>query len=64
MATDSAVFGGSTLVVVIGLVIMLYGVTLNAGESMNVPMGVGGIIALAAVAVMALRVARLEPAEE
>lgn len=39
----------SVVGVVVGQAIMLYGVYLTSGETMNAPMVIGGLIALAAV---------------
>ena len=49
MVNESAAFGLSLAGIVVGLVIMLYGVFLTAGQSMNTLMMVGGVIVLGAI---------------
>lgn len=60
MVNDSVGFGALLVGVAIGLVIMIYGVTLTAGQSVNAPTIVGGAISLGAVFLMTLRIFRLE----
>jgi hypothetical protein len=52
MVDDSVMFGASLVGLFVGLAVMLYGVTLTAGQSMNTPMIVGGLIVLGAVGAM------------
>ena len=51
MVNESATFTGATVVLVVGLVVMLYGVSLNAGQALNAPMLAGGVIVLVAVGI-------------
>ena len=49
MVNESAAFGLSLVGIVVGLAIMLYGVMLTAGQSMNTLMMVGGFVVLGAI---------------
>ncbi|PSQ48995.1 hypothetical protein BRD15_04410 [Halobacteriales archaeon SW_6_65_15] len=49
MATESITFGLSTLVTVVGLLIMLYGVKLTDGLAVSTPMIIGGVVVLGAI---------------
>ncbi|PSP54447.1 hypothetical protein BRC82_09655 [Halobacteriales archaeon QS_1_67_19] len=49
MVRESTAFGLSTLVIVVGLAIMLYGIKLTAGIETNSLMLIGGGVVLAAV---------------
>lgn len=65
MGTGSSTFGLAVALLVGGLLVMLYGVTLNAGESLNTPMLAGGAIVVVAVGVLTYGVMSLEgPATE
>lgn len=48
----SPVYILAVLGVVVGQAIMLYGVFLTSGETMNTPMAVGGVIVLLAVGLL------------
>lgn len=48
----SPVYILAVLGVVVGQAIMLYGVFLTSGETMNIPMAVGGVIVLVAVGLL------------
>lgn len=50
MVDESMTFGLSIAGTVLGLAVMLYGVSLTSGESLTVPTIVGGAIVLAAIA--------------
>lgn len=52
MVDDSVTFGASLVGLFVGLAVMLYGVTLTAGMSMNTPMILGGLIVLGAIGAM------------
>ena len=60
MVNESAAFGLSTLINVVGLVILLYGVKLTAGESLHTFMIVGGAIVLVAIAIHTGALMRLD----
>jgi hypothetical protein len=49
MANESVTFGLSTLVTVLGLVIMLYGVSLTAGMELTPYTILGGVVVLGAI---------------
>ena len=57
---ERTAFGLGTVGVVVGLLILLWGVSLNSGQALNTPQLAGGIVALAAVGLMTLKVWRLE----
>ena len=59
MANDGAVYGLLVLGVTLGLVLVVWGMNLTAGQSMNAPAIIGGVISLAWVGVMVLKVGRL-----
>lgn len=46
MVSDTVIFGLSTAGIAIGLVVMLYGVSLNSGQSLNTLITVGGLVIL------------------
>lgn len=60
MVNERTAFGVSTVGVTVGLLILLWGVSLNSGMALNTPMIAGGVVALAAVGVMTALVWRLE----
>jgi len=47
MASESTTFGFATALTIIGLAIMLYGVTLNSGQAPNAVVAVGGVVVVA-----------------
>jgi hypothetical protein len=51
MANESTAFGFSTLTTVVGLLIMLYGVSLTSGEELTTFTIAGGIIVLVAISI-------------
>lgn len=59
MANDAITYGILVIGVIVGLVLLVYGMSLTAGKAMNLPAIVGGVLALGAVGVMVLKVARL-----
>jgi uncharacterized protein YjlB len=60
MASDSSVFGLAVLGVVVGLAVLLFG----AEEGDNTIVSAGGVVVLAAVGLMTLRLSRMDaPAE-
>lgn len=46
---ETATFWLATLGTVLGLVILLYGVSLNSGAALNTPILAGGVVMIAAV---------------
>ena len=60
MVNESAAFALSTLINVVGLVILLYGVKLTAGESLHSLMVVGGAVVLVAMALHTGALMRLD----
>ena len=63
MVNESATFVGATVVLVVGLVVMLYGVSLNAGQALNTPMLVGGVVVLVGVGIHTAGVMALDEPE-
>jgi hypothetical protein len=49
MVDESMTFGLGLVGVVLGLAVMLYGVSLTSGESLTTPTAVGGAIVLLAI---------------
>lgn len=64
MANETRTFGAATVLTVVGLAVMLYGVTLNNGLAFNGPMLAGGGVVAVAILLLVFGVARLEPAHE
>lgn len=62
MATEARTFGLASLLVVAGMAVMLYGVSLNNGEAPNGPIMAGGAVMLAAIGVLTMGVMAAEPA--
>jgi hypothetical protein len=63
MVNQSRTFGFVVLLTVVGLAVMLYGVTLNNGASLNGPMLAGGGVLVAALAVLVGGIASLDEPE-
>lgn len=59
MAWDSAAFDLGIVGVIVGMVVLLYGVSLNAGQSLNAVMVVGGLIGLVSIFVMTVDTVRV-----
>lgn len=60
MVRESTAFGLSTFINVVGLVILLYGVKLTAGESLHAFMIVGGVVVLVAMVIHTGALMRLD----
>jgi len=52
MASDSIPFVASIVLTLVGMAIILYGVSLNYGESINMPMMAGGVVLLLGIGVL------------
>lgn len=52
MVNESRTFGAVVGLTVVGLLIMLYGVSLNSGQALNAPMLAGGGVLLVATAAL------------
>lgn len=59
MVNESANFGITILGLLVGLAIMLFGVSQNAGQALNGLMVVGGVIVVAAMGVLTAWLLRL-----
>lgn len=62
MDSEARTFGAGTALTVVGLAVMLYGVSLNDGTAFNAPMLAGGVVVGAAIGLVLLGVNRLEAA--
>lgn len=60
MVNEPRDFGLATLLTIVGLVVLLWGVTLNNGTAFNQPMLVGGLIVGAGIGIILVSVMRLE----
>jgi len=64
MASQRTTFGTAFGLTIVGLAIMLYGVSLNNGAGPNAPIAVGGTVVVLAVAVLAAGVIALDSQSE
>ena len=64
MASESTTFGFATALTIIGLAIMLYGVTLNSGQAPNTVVAVGGVVVVIAFAVLTAGVMAIDSGHE
>lgn len=60
MVNEARSFGLAFALVVVGLAILLYGVTLNHGESLNGVIAAGGGVVVVGVAILTLGVVRID----
>ncbi|MFB6308673.1 MAG: hypothetical protein ABEH35_05015 [Haloarculaceae archaeon] len=60
MVNESGAFGFATVLTVIGLAIMLYGVSLNNGQSLNGVMIAGGTVIVVAFSILTAGVMTIE----
>lgn len=60
MVREPVTFGLSTLVNVLGLAIMLYGMSLTAGQSINDLMVLGGIVVLVGITIHTVGIMSLD----
>ena len=60
MLGEGRVFEVVVLLTTVGLLVMLYGVSLTAGAALNAPMALGGVVVLGAVGLMYAGVLGLE----
>lgn len=63
MVSQRVAFGSATVLNVVGIAVLLYGVSLNSGTAVNAPMAAGGLILAAGVGIITIRVHRLESPE-
>lgn len=61
---ESVTFGLALLGIVVGILVMLYGVSLNAGQSVNAPMLGGSVAVLLSFGGLTLGVAQLDQEPE
>ena len=64
MASEPTTFGFATALTIIGLAIMLYGVTLNSGQAPNAAVAVGGVVVVVAFAVLTAGVMAIDGGHE
>ena len=60
MPSDNVVFGSLIVAVAIGLASLVYGMQVSAGQAMNTPAIAGGVVILAAIGLLVLRIVGLE----
>ena len=63
MVTETGTFGAATVLTVVGLVVMLYGVSLDNGMTFNSTMAAGSAAVVVGVGLILVGVMRLEAAE-
>lgn len=64
MANEAVTFGLSTLVTVVGLLIMLYGVSLTSGMELTPYTIIGGVVVLGAVTLHTVGLMALDDAHD
>lgn len=64
MGNETRSFGAATLLTVVGLAVMLYGVSLDSGLVFNQAMAAGGVIVALGIGILVVAVMRLEAAPE
>ena len=64
MVNETRDFGLATVLTVVGLLVMLWGVSLNNGTEFNTPMIAGGVVIAAGIGLILLSVLRLETPDE
>lgn len=63
MVNETRDFGLATALTVAGLVVMLWGVSLNNGTAFNTPMIAGGVVIAVGIGIITVAVMRLEGAD-
>lgn len=64
MVDETRTFGAATLLTVVGLAVLLWGVSLNNGTEFNAPMLAGGAVIAVGIGVIMVAVMRLEEGHE
>lgn len=64
MGNETRSFGTATVLTVVGLAVMLYGVSLDSGLVFNQAMAAGGVIVALGIGILVVAVMRLEAAPE
>jgi len=62
MVNESFTFGLATVLLLGGLAVMLFGVSLNAGQALNAPLIAGGIVIVAAIGILSAGILGLDEA--
>lgn len=60
MVNETRDFGLATLLTIVGLAVLLWGVSLNNGTAFNQPMVAGGVIVAVGIGIILVAVRRLE----
>ena len=60
MVRESRSFGLAVLLVLVGLAVLLYGVTLNHGAALNAVIAAGGAVVVVGIAIMTAGVIRID----
>lgn len=64
MANESVTFGLTTLITVVGLAIMLYGVSLTSGLELTSYTIIGGVVVVGAIALHAVGLMSMDDAHD
>ncbi|MDZ7702227.1 MAG: hypothetical protein U5J98_09295 [Halobacteriales archaeon] len=64
MVNETRDFGLATALTAVGLLVMLWGVTLNNGTAFNTPMIAGGAVVAVGIGIILVSVMRLEGPDE
>ena len=64
MVNETRDFGLATVLTVAGLIVMLWGVSLNDGTAFNTPMVAGGVVVAVGIGIITVAVMRLEESGE
>ncbi len=64
MVSEARLFDAAIVLTVVGLVVMLYGVSLSAGAAVNEPMAAGGAVVAVGIGLILVGVLRVEAEAE
>jgi hypothetical protein len=64
MVNEARSFGAAALLTILGLAVLLWGVSLNNGQAPNGPIVLGGAIIVVAIAILSAGVIRLDARHE
>jgi hypothetical protein len=60
MVNEARSFGLAVALALVGLAVLLYGVTLNNGEELNAVIATGGVIVVVGLAILTVGVVRID----
>lgn len=64
MVSETGFYGVATALTIVGLGVLLYGVSLNHGSAFNEQIAAGGVIVAVGIGLIMVAVMRLEAAQE